>query len=111
MGKGWVLVQKQVVEGRGHFFRASVNDSIVSDGFLLSLSMCTRGFHDLLRVRPSSLLMLCGCTSWVSLLCSTPMKMEWLVSSETSAIIAQMPGDYPKDTIQVVSRFHFLCAV
>ena len=63
MGKGWVLVAKQVVEGRGllavrgSFLGAGVNDYIVSDGFLLSLSMCKRGIHDLLRVRPSSLLM------------------------------------------------------
>ena len=32
----------------GCFVRAGVNDYIVSDGFLLSLSMCKRGFHDLL---------------------------------------------------------------
>ena len=36
MGKGRVLVEKQVVEGRGHFLGAGVNDYIVSDGFLLS---------------------------------------------------------------------------
>ena len=63
MGKGRVLVQKQVVEGRGRSLGAGVNDCLVSDGFLLSLSMCKRGFHDLLKVRPSSLLMLCGCIS------------------------------------------------
>jgi len=28
-----------------------------------SLSLCRRGFQDLLKVRPSSLLMLCGCIS------------------------------------------------
>ena len=28
------------------------------------------------------------------------MKMELLVSSETSALKAQAPGDYPKDTIR-----------
>jgi hypothetical protein len=33
----------------------------VSGGCLLSLSICRRGFQDLLRVRPSSLFMLCGC--------------------------------------------------
>jgi hypothetical protein len=27
------------------------------------LRFCRRGFHDLLKVRPSSLLMLCGCIS------------------------------------------------
>ena len=30
---------------------------------LLSLSLCKRGFHDLLRDKPSSLFMLCGCIS------------------------------------------------
>ena len=48
MGKGRVLVEKQVVDGRGHFLGAGVNDYLVSDVFLLSLSMCKRGFHDLL---------------------------------------------------------------
>ena len=41
--------------------------------------------------------------SWVSLLRSTPMKMERIVSSETSALKAQTPGDYPKDTIRGTS--------
>ena len=45
---------------RGRFLIAGVNDYLVSDGFLHSLSMCKRGFHDLLTDRPSSLLMLCG---------------------------------------------------
>ena len=38
--------------------------------------------------------------SRVSLLRLTPMKMELLVSSETSALKAHTPGDYPKDTIR-----------
>ena len=38
--------------------------------------------------------------SWASLLRCTPMKMERLVSSETSALKGQTPGDYPKDTIR-----------
>ena len=38
--------------------------------------------------------------SWVSLLRSTPMKMERIERSETSALKAQTPGDYPKDTIR-----------
>ena len=37
--------------------------------------------------------------SWVSLIRSTPMKMERLVSSETSALKTETPGDYPKNTI------------
>ena len=36
--------------------------------------------------------------SWVSLLRSKPKKMELPVSSETSALKAQIPGDDPKDT-------------
>ena len=43
-----------MVDGRGRFgcqrqyFGAGVNDYVFSDGFLLSSSMCKRGFHDLL---------------------------------------------------------------
>ena len=47
----------------GRLLGAGVNDYIDSGDFLLSFSMCKRGFHDLLIVRPSSLLMLCGCIS------------------------------------------------
>jgi hypothetical protein len=32
-------------------------------GSLLSLSLCRRGFQDLLKVKPSSLFILCGCIS------------------------------------------------
>jgi hypothetical protein len=35
----------------------------VVGGCLLSLSLCRRGFQDLLKVRPSSLLILCECIS------------------------------------------------
>ena len=35
----------------------------VVGGCLLSLSLCRRGFQDLLKVRPSSLFVLCGCIS------------------------------------------------
>ena len=35
----------------------------VVDGCLLSLSLCRRRFQDLLKVRPSSLFILCGCIS------------------------------------------------
>ena len=38
MGKGRVLVEKQVVEGRGRFLGAGVNDWLFPDGFLISLS-------------------------------------------------------------------------
>jgi len=35
----------------------------VVDGCLLSLSLCRSGFQDLLKVRPSSLFIFCGCIS------------------------------------------------
>ena len=38
MGKGRVLVEKQVVEGRGRFLGAGVRDYLVSDGSRLSLT-------------------------------------------------------------------------
>ena len=44
------------VSGRGQNY-------CVVGGRLLSLSLCKSVFQDLLRVRPSSLLMLCGCIS------------------------------------------------
>jgi len=40
-------------------------------GWLLSLSLCRRGFQDLLKVRPSSLLILCGAMS-LSRTCPQP---------------------------------------
>ena len=59
-GKGPGSAREAGGGGHGPFSRSGVNDYLVSDGFLLSLSMCKRGFHDLLKVRLSSLLMLCG---------------------------------------------------
>jgi len=41
---------------------AGQNYCVVS-GSLLSLSLCRRGFQDLLKIRPSSLFILCGCIS------------------------------------------------
>ena len=67
-GKGTGLGRETGGGGQGPFFGAGVNDYLVPDSFLLSLSVCKRGFHDLLRVRPSSLL------------------MERIESSETSAV-------------------------
>jgi hypothetical protein len=55
-----------------------------SDGCLLFLSLCSRGFQDLLNVRPSSLLMLCGCIFF--LLCMRP--------------------DYPSDQISLLYNGH-----
>jgi hypothetical protein len=50
----------------------------VTGGCLLSVSLCRRGFQDLLKVRPSSLFILCGCIS--------------------SSI--QTPGNYPEENRQ-----------
>ena len=44
--------------------------------------------------------------SWVSLLRCTPTKMERIARSETSALIAQTPGDCPKDIIQLLLCLH-----
>ena len=38
--------------------------------------------------------------SSLSLVRSRPMKVEQIVSSETSALKVQTPGEYPKDLIQ-----------
>ena len=71
-----VRVEKQAVEGNdphgghrciceGDTAHVGVSHGIVEvkllclGGCLLSLSLCRRGFQDLLKVRPSSLLMLC----------------------------------------------------
>jgi hypothetical protein len=73
-------VQKQAVEGNdphggtGRYMK-EVGDVLgcgmgwkrsnycVLGACVLSLSLCRRGFQDLLKVRPSSLFMLCGCNS------------------------------------------------
>jgi hypothetical protein len=39
------------------------SDLILFGDCRLSLSKCNKGFHDFLKVRSSSLLMLCGCNS------------------------------------------------
>ena len=66
-GKGAGLGRETSGGGQGPFYLSGVfflgaghNDYSVYDGFLLYLSTCKSGFHDLLGVRPSSLLMLCG---------------------------------------------------
>ena len=86
-GKGAGLCSGTGGGGQGPFSLSRCK-WLVSDGFLHSLSMCKRGFHDLLKVRPSS---------WVSLIRSTPTKTTRLVSVETSALKAQTPGDHPKN--------------
>ena len=127
MGKGQVLVEKQVVEGRGRFLGACVNDYIDSDGYIVidtcsekmapdnQNGLCPPPPVSLSRPTPfpspSLLLALVNfepnisriytlqLKSWVSLLRSMFMKMEWIESSETSALKAYTLGDYPKDTI------------
>ena len=77
MGKGRVLVEKQGVEGSGRFgcqgpFFGAPEPNI-SCIYTPQLKSC------------------------VSLLRSKPMKMEWIESSETSALKAQTPEDYPEN--------------
>jgi hypothetical protein len=43
--------------------RDRARQTIVLGGCLFCLSLCRRGFQDLLKVRPSPLLILCGCIS------------------------------------------------
>ena len=52
----------QVCEGDRACVRVRSNYCVLGV-CLLSLSLCRRGFQDLLKGRPSSLLMLCGCIS------------------------------------------------
>ena len=60
---GRVEVQ-QVVEGEGVYKCVCGWDyCCVLDGCLLSLSLWSSGFHDLLRLKPPSLFMLFGCIS------------------------------------------------
>jgi len=56
----------------------------VLDGCLLYLSLCCSGFQDLLRVRPSSLLMFCGCLSIST--ASLMSRFEYLVLAERSFV-------------------------
>ena len=55
----------------------------VVGGCLLSLSLCRRGFQELLKVRPSSLLILCGCIS--SLIASLMSQSMYPVLVERSS--------------------------
>jgi hypothetical protein len=73
----------QVCEGEGR-----TSNSCVLGGCLFSLSLCRRGFQDLLKARPSSLLILCGCIS------------RQTECSKTSAHKIQMPGNNPEESIQ-----------
>ena len=58
-GRRWVRERDMARVRVGHGM-AGQNYYVVG-GCLLSLSLCKRGFQELLKVRPSSLLILCGC--------------------------------------------------
>ena len=60
-GRGCVSEGDRTRVGASHGWYRS-NDCVLG-GCLLSLSLSRRSFQDLLKVRPSSLLMLCGCIS------------------------------------------------
>ena len=78
-------MQKQVVEGEGYKARVRVRSNYcVVGGCLLSLSLCRSGFQELLRGRPSSLLMLCGCIS-ISI-ASLMSRSMYLVFAERSFV-------------------------
>ena len=80
----YVTTVQSLHTGCNSFLWAVVNDYLVSDGFLLPLSMCKRGFHDLLKVRPSSLLMLCRCIS--SSMASVMSRFIYLVFAARSFV-------------------------
>jgi hypothetical protein len=56
----------------------------VSGGCLLSLRKSRRGFHNLLKFRPSSLFTLCGCNS--SSMASLTSQSMYLVLAERSLV-------------------------
>jgi hypothetical protein len=79
-GKGWVRLQSRYCKGLtthmetaggyvkeiwlvrvGHGIAGQ--NCFVVGGCLLSLSLCGRDFQDVLKIRPSSLFILCGCIS------------------------------------------------
>ena len=63
--------------------RRGTSNYCVLDGCLFSLSLCRKGFQDLLKVRPS-LLMLCGCIS--SSIASLMSQSMYLVLAERSFV-------------------------
>ena len=126
-GRGRVCERDMVRVRVGHGI-AGQNYCVIG-GCLLSLSLCRRGFQDLLKVRPSSLLILCGyiSSSIASLMSRSmyplfepnllpygypnnpqiqsfytylPVKVEQTECSETSAYKVQKPGNYPEENIQ-----------
>ena len=99
----------EIVRGRTVAWCNLKSYCYVAGGCLLSLSLCNSGFHDLLRDRLSSLLMLSGCISkynhsrmLLSYFTLQPMKMDLIEGSETSAILNQTPGNYPKESLRYV---------
>ena len=56
----YVREKQHCVGARMGWYRSNY---CVSGDCPLSLSVCRRGFQDLLKVRPSTLFMLCGCIS------------------------------------------------
>ena len=92
MGEGRVLVEKQVVEGRGRFG--------CQGPFFAPFQSTYHGLA-LVKFEPNiSCIYTPQFKSWVSLLRSTRMKIERIESSETSAIKPPTPGDYPENTIR-----------
>ena len=71
---GWMY--KQVVEGGRYISACAGGITGALGGCLLFLSLCSSGFQDLLRLNPSSLLMLFGCYfSVMYFICSLKVSM------------------------------------
>ena len=84
-GGGGSEYRNRLGRGEGYMARVGVSSKYcVLDGCLLSLSLCWSGFKDLLRIRPSSLLMFCGCLS-ISM-ASLMSRSEYLVLAERSFV-------------------------
>jgi hypothetical protein len=71
----------------------------VVDGCLLPLSLCNKGFQDLLKVRPSSLFILCGCIS--SSIASLMSRSMYPVLAERSFVSCSLILAYEDGTDKV----------
>ena len=83
-----------------------------SGGYLLSLSLCRRGFQDLLQISPPSLFMLCGCLS--SSVASLMIRSRYPVFAERSFVScsAKVYTELSHSLfIEIVNQLDILCNV
>jgi len=71
----------------------------VVGGCLLSLRLCRRGFQDLLKVRPSSLFILCGCISCS--IASLTTRSMYPVFAERSFLFCSLISEFLWDTLNL----------